>query len=195
MTDMLLYWIKEFDLDGYRCDAAGEVPTDFWEQAREELEKVKPDIMLLAEAQKPELLKSAFDIDYAWPLMHTVNDVVMSGATGHRDSRHRRTAAALFPRGALHMRMSDDHDELRATTRYGFPGAIAASVLMFTLDGAPLIYNGMEAGDSTQSRAPALFEPQKIFWGAAEVASGISEVLCGHRLACAESIRRCSKAI
>jgi glycosidase len=66
------------------------------------------------------------------------------------------------------MRMSDDHDELRATARYGFPGAIAASTLMFTLDGAPLIYNGMEAGDSTQSRAPALFEPQKIFWGAAD---------------------------
>ncbi len=39
---------------------------------------------------------------------------------------------------------------------------------MFTLDGAPLIYNGMEAGDSTQSRAPALFEPQKIFWDAAQ---------------------------
>jgi glycosidase len=64
------------------------------------------------------------------------------------------------------MRMSDDHDELRATTRYGFPGAIAASALMFTLDGTPLIYNGMEVGDATQSRDPALFEPQKIFWGA-----------------------------
>jgi glycosidase len=64
--------------------------------------------------------------------------------------------------------MSDDHDELRAVTRYGFPGAIAASVLMFTLDGAPLIYNGMEVGDSTQSRSPALFEPEKIFWSAAE---------------------------
>ena len=64
------------------------------------------------------------------------------------------------------MRMSDDHDELRAMTRYGFPGAIAASALMFTLDGVPLIYNGMEVGDSTQSGDPALFEPQKIFWGA-----------------------------
>jgi glycosidase len=66
------------------------------------------------------------------------------------------------------MHVSDDHDELRATTRYGYPGAIAASALMFTLDGTPLIYNGMEVGDSTQSRSPALFEPQKIFWGAEE---------------------------
>ena len=168
MTDMLLYWIKEFDLDGYRCDAAAEVPTDFWEQARKELEALKPDIMLLAEAQKPELLKYAFDIDYAWPFLHTVDEVIMNGEPATRVRENIEQQRALFPKGALHLRMSDDHDELRATTRYGFPGAIAASALMFTLDGAPLIYNGMEVGDSTQSGAPALFEPQKIFWGAAE---------------------------
>jgi cyclomaltodextrinase / maltogenic alpha-amylase / neopullulanase len=167
MLDMLVYWIKEFDLDGYRCDAASELPTDFWEQARVALEKVKPDIMMLAEANAPDLLKSAFDIDYSWPLMHTVNDVIMEGqpATGIRTTVEQQQA--LFPKGALHMRISDDHDELRATTRYSYPGAIAASALMFTLDGAPLIYNGMEVGDSTQSAAPALFEPQKIFWDSA----------------------------
>jgi len=168
MTDMLIHWIKDFDLDGFRCDAAAEVPTDFWEQARKELEGVKPDIMLLAEAQKPELLKGAFDIDYAWPLMHIVDDVIMNGAPATRIRESIDQQRGMYPRGALHMRISDDHDELRATTRYGYPGAIAASVLMFTLDGTPLIYNGMEVGDSTQSRAPALFEPQKIFWDAAQ---------------------------
>jgi glycosidase len=59
MTDMPIYWIKNLDLDGYRCDAAGEIPTDFWEQARTELDRVKPDIMMLAEASKPELMRSA----------------------------------------------------------------------------------------------------------------------------------------
>jgi len=167
MIDMLIYWIKDFDLDGFRCDAAGEVPTEFWEQARAALEKIKPDIMLLAEANKPDLLRSAFDIDYSWPLMHSVDDVIMNGqpATAIRASVEQQQS--LFPKGALHMRISDDHDELRATTRYSYPGAIAASALMFTLDGAPLVYNGMEVGDSTQSRDPALFEPQKIFWAAA----------------------------
>ena len=166
MTDVLLYWVKDFDLDGYRCDAAGEVPTDFWEAARKELDRVKPDIMMLAEASKPELLRSAFDIDYAWPMLHTVDDIEMNGepATKVRDTMELQDT--LFPRGALHMRMSDDHDELRAVTRYGFRGAIAASALMFTLNGTPLIYNGMEVGDDTQSSAPALFEPQKIFWEA-----------------------------
>jgi len=167
MIDMLVYWIKTFDLDGFRCDAAGEVPTDFWEQARVALEKVKPDIMLLAEADKPELLRTAFDIDYSWPLMHTLNEVIMDGEPATAIRTNVEQQKERFPKGALHMRISDDHDELRATTRFSYPGAIAASALMFTLDGAPLIYNGMEVGDSTQSAAPALFEPQKIFWQAA----------------------------
>ena len=46
------------------------------------------------------------------------------------------------------MRISDDHDEARAVTRYGLNGALAASALIFTLDGVPLIYNGMENGDT-----------------------------------------------
>ncbi len=168
MTEMLIYWIKEFDLDGYRCDAAGEVPTQFWEQARAELTNVKPDIMLLAEASKPELMVKAFDVDYSWPLLNTLNDVVMNGQPATAVRTVIEQQRALFPQGTLHMRISDDHDELRATTRYSYPGAIAASALLLTLDGVPLIYNGMEVGDSTQSRDPALFEPQKIFWGAAQ---------------------------
>ena len=89
-----------------------EVPTDFWEQARKELDQAKPDIIMLAEAQKPDLLRSAFDIDYAWPMLHTVDDIEMNGepATKVRDTIEQQDA--LFPRGALHMRMSDDHDEL-----------------------------------------------------------------------------------
>ena len=69
-----------------------------------------------------------------------------------------------FPKGTLHMRISDDHDEARAVARYGLRGALAASALMFTLDGVPLLYNGMEAGDATESGDPALFEKLTIFW-------------------------------
>src|SRR4029077_7156311 len=73
-----------------------------------------------------------------------------------------------YPRGALHMRFSDNHDERRAIARFGEPAALAASALMFTLDGVPLIYNGMEVGDTTESGAPALFEKLPVFWPIAE---------------------------
>src|ERR1041385_1293040 len=168
MTDVLKYWVREFDLDGFRCDVAEEVPTDFWEHARAELEKIKPDIVMLAEGHKPELLAHAFDFDYSWPLHSALTDVLQ----GRKPAAELRTVwereFAQWPKGSLHMRFSDNHDERRAIARFGEPAALAASVLMFTLDGVPMLYNGMEVGDTTESGAPALFEKLPIFWPIAE---------------------------
>jgi glycosidase len=164
MIAMLKYWIQTCDVDGFRCDSASMVPTDFWEQVRSELTKVKPDIMMLAEASKPELLVKAFDIDYSWPLLATMNDILIRGAPASNIRRSWEKSRAQFPRDALHMRISDDHDESRAVARYGLNGALAASALMFTIDGVPLIYNGMEAGDATESGGGALFDKLPIFW-------------------------------
>src|SRR5229473_736965 len=168
MTDMLKYWIREFDLDGFRCDVAEEVPTDFWENARVELERVKPDIVMLAEAHKAELLRKAFDFDYSWPLHSALTNVLQGRdrASVLRDEWGKEFRE--WPRGALHMRFSDNHDERRAIARFGEPAALAASALMFTLDGIPLLYNGMEVGDTTESGAPALFEKLPVFWPIAE---------------------------
>ena len=164
MITMLKYWLKEGDVDGFRCDVAWGVPVDFWEQARVELEKTKPDIMLLAEADKPAYLVKAFDLDYSWKLMWAMNDVLVKGAPAAGIRRSWEESRAQFPRDALHLRISDDHDETRAIERYGMNGALAASALMFTLDGVPLLYNGMEVGDATESADPALFDKLTICW-------------------------------
>jgi glycosidase len=166
MVAMLKHWIDPatFDLDGFRCDVASMVPTDFWEEARIELTKVKPDIMLLAEASKPELLVKAFDADYAWPLHGTLNFVLLNGAPAADFKKSWDESRQQFPQGSLHMRISDNHDEARAVARFGIKGALAASALMFTLDGVPLLYNGMEVGDATESGDPALFEKLPVFW-------------------------------
>src|ERR1044071_6036731 len=168
MTDMLKHWIREFDLDGFRCDVAGEVPTDFWENARRELEQIKPDIVMLAEAHKAELQVTAFDLDYSWPL-HTALTNVLQGRGRASDLRDEWAKEVKeWPKGALHMRFSDNHDERRAIARFGEQGALAASAFVFTLDGVPMIYNGMEVGDTTESGAPALFEKLPIFWSIEE---------------------------
>lgn len=164
MIAMFKYWVQTCDVDGFRCDVASMVPTDFWVQARTELEKIKPDIMLLAEASKPELLAKAFDIDYDWPLLATLNKVLIDSAPASDIRRSWEKSLAQFPKNALHMRISDDHDEARAVARYGLNGALAASALMFTLDGVPLLYNGMEVGDATESGDPALFDKLTIVW-------------------------------
>jgi cyclomaltodextrinase / maltogenic alpha-amylase / neopullulanase len=168
MTDVLKYWIREFDLDGFRCDVAGEVPADFWERARAEIEKIKPEVVMIAEASKPDLMVKAFDLDYAWPFHSTLTRVMMgsSPATAIREVWEQERAK--FPKGCSHMIFSDDHDESRAIARFGERGALAASALVFTLDGVPLLYNGMEVGDTTESGAPALFEKMPVFWQVSE---------------------------
>jgi cyclomaltodextrinase len=168
MTDMLKYWVREFDLDGFRCDVAEEVPTDFWENARAELDKIKPDIALLAEGHKAELLVKAFDFDYSWPIHSALTRVLQGHARASELRSEWEKEFKEWPRGSLHLRFSDNHDERRAIARFGEPAALAASALMFTLDGVPLLYNGMEVGDTTESGAPALFEKLPIFWPIAE---------------------------
>jgi glycosidase len=168
MIEMLKYWVREFDLDGFRCDVAGFVPTDFWETARAEVDKIKADTIWLAEWESPDLLVKAFNLDYSWA-NHSALDKVLHGNLPAYEIRKTWEAdCAKMPKGALRMRFSDNHDERRAIARFGEKGALAAQALVFTLDGVPMFYNGMEAGDTTESGAPALFEKLPVFWQISE---------------------------
>lgn len=168
MLDLLARWLKRYDLDGFRCDVAFMVPTDFWEQARTELERIKPDLLMLAEAAEPELLVRAFDLDYAWPLHARLTEVLQGQAPASSLRVVWEQERMRFPRGAQHMLFSDNHDERRALARFGERAALLASAFVFTFEGVPMLYNGMEVGDTTESGAPALFERLPIFWPIAE---------------------------
>jgi glycosidase len=164
IVEMLKMWTRDYDLDGFRCDVAGFIPTDFWEAARAEVDKIKPNTIWLAEWESPDLLVKAFDVDYSWNI-HSVMTEVLQGTKNASDIRRVwEEQKAKFPRNALRMRFSDNHDERRAIARFGERGALAAQALVFTLDGIPMFYNGMEAGDTTESGAPALFEKMPVFW-------------------------------
>ena len=168
MTEMLVSWIRDYDLDGFRCDVAFFVPTDFWDNARAQIDKIKPETIWIAEAETPDLLTKAFDLDYSWA-NHSVMTNVLQGNTPAAEIRKNwEKQKAEMPKNSLLMRFSDNHDERRAIARFGEKGALAAQALAFTLDGVPMVYNGMEAGDTTESGSPALFEKLPIFWGFAE---------------------------
>jgi glycosidase len=164
IIEMLKMWIRDYDLDGFRCDVAGFIPTDFWDTARAEVDKIKADTIWLAEAEQPDLHLKAFDLDYSWEIHSALTDVLQGRKPASLIREVWEKQNAEFPKNALRMRFSDDHDERRAIARFGERGALAAQALAFTLDGVPLIYNGMENGDTTESGAPALFEKMPIFW-------------------------------
>ena len=123
---------------------------------------------MIAEASKPELLLKAFELDYAWPFHTTLTNVFEFGAPATALIDTWKSDRARYPKGALEMRFSDNHDEKRAIVRFGERGALAASALVFTMDGVPMLYNGMEVGDTSESGAPALFENLQVFWPIAE---------------------------
>ena len=165
MIDMMKYWLKEFNLDGFRCDVAYTVPVDFWEAARAELEKINPRLIIIADAgAKPQMLSKAFDMDYAWNLFSSLTSVMESVSPAEFLRTSWEHTQQQFPKGALHLRFTDNQSETRAIARYGVRGALAAQVLMLTLDGVPLFYNGMEVGDATESGDPAMFEKVPVFW-------------------------------
>lgn len=163
MIDALKFWITEADIDGYRCDVAMEVPTDFWEEARVELQKIKP-VFMLAEASKPELCRAAFDADYAWPMKDVFNAIaatqgVNAYAREHNQKLPQSDARAIdsllaeqarsYPQDSYRMNMVTNHDlnswEGTEFERYG-RGMGAFAVLSYTLPGMPMIYSGQEVG-------------------------------------------------
>jgi cyclomaltodextrinase len=165
MIEMMKYWLKDFGVDGFRCDVAYTVPIDFWEAARAELEKINPQVIILADAgAKPALLSKAFDMDYSWSLYSRLKMVMESVSPASLMQQSWEHTQQQFPKGALHLRFTDNQSETRAVARYGVNGALAAQVLMLTIDGVPLFYNGMEVGDSTESSDPAMFEKMPVFW-------------------------------
>lgn len=163
MIDALEYWVKEADIDGYRCDVAGEVPTSFWEEARARLDQIKP-VFMLAEASKAELTLRAFDADYNWPMKDAFNAVaatqgVNKYAVGHGQNLPESNARTLtdlllkqhrqYPQGAINMNMITNHDlnswEGTEFDRFG-EAVNTFAVLSYTLPGMPMMYTGQEVG-------------------------------------------------
>ena len=73
MLDAMKYWVQEANIDGYRCDYAGGVPTYFWETARATLDTIKPVFMLAENQDNLGLLEYAFDCNYGWTMHHNMN--------------------------------------------------------------------------------------------------------------------------
>lgn len=165
MTDMLKHWVREFGVDGFRCDVAFTVPIEFWEQARAELEQIHPEVIMLADANStPNLLAKAFNMDYSGSLYWAQNRVLSGLSPATFLNQSWSNTRKQFAPDALHLRFSDNHETTRSVARFGVNGALIAQVLMLTLDGVPLFYNGMEVGDATESNDPALFEKMPVFW-------------------------------
>ena len=158
------YWISEFDVDGYRCDAAAWVPSDFWDEIHATLDSIRP-VFMLAEADLPEHHKKAFNMSYDWKLHHIFNDIARKKKSAYSIAEHFQWVDTVYPNDSYLMQFTSNHDENSWNgtefERMG-DGARTFAVLAATLPGMLLIYNGQE---SAFNRRLKFFEKDSITWG------------------------------
>jgi len=164
MIESMKYWVKEFDIDGFRCDVAGMVPIEFWNSARKELDKVKP-VFMLAEAHEPELQTHAFDMTYGWQFKDYFNQIAQGKQNADSLRKYLQNKEFKhYHKNNYRMIFITNHDENtwngNEYKRLGDAYQVM-SVLTFTLPGMPLIYNGQEAGMTQELK---FFEKDPIQW-------------------------------
>ena len=163
MTDAMRYWVREAGIDGYRVDAAGLSPLDFWEQAARELRAIKP-VFLLAEWESRDLHALAFDATYAWSWWEAMKLIAEGRADATSLYPYYAWNRKFYPREAYRLLYTTNHDKnaWEGTEFETFGAAVdAVTVLSFISEGLPLIYNGQEAGNTKRL---AFFERDPIAW-------------------------------
>lgn len=176
MVDAMDFWVRETGLDGFRCDVASLVPTDFWVAARQQLQRRKP-LFMLAESDQVDLHTSgSFDMSYGWDLADVFKAIgagrqaktgpVLDGAGAvAKLAAWAQALPGRYPAEALRMRFTSNHD---FNSWHGTDGELygalypAFALLTFTLPGMPLIYNGQESG---LAKRLEFFEKDAIAWG------------------------------
>ena len=163
MTEAMKYWITETDIDGYRCDVAGFVPTDFWNNARKELDAIKP-VFMLAEWEDRDLHAEAFDMTYAWSWFDAMCKITMEKASVESLYHYYSWNEKAYPPDSLRMLFVTNHDKnaWEGTEFESFGNGVKAAIVFSAVsEGMPLIYNGQEAGNAKRL---AFFEKDPIKW-------------------------------
>jgi glycosidase len=175
MIGAMAFWVREADIDGFRCDVAGLVPTPFWQRARKELERIKP-LFMLAESNDP-LLHPTFDMTYDWALFDLLSDIAVGKGDARDLVRYAQEAHKKYPADAYQMTFTSNHDinswRWSDTERYG-AGFRTFAVLAMLMPGMPLIYNGQESG---LAKKIAFFEKDAIDWSDYKNADFYAELL------------------
>jgi glycosidase len=164
MIEAMQFWVKECDIDGYRCDLASWVQVDFWIEARPGVDALKPLFWLgeFDELESPEYGK-VFDASYSWKWMHTTKDFYQQ----HLPLEV--LTSLLYQYGAIgdasiRAWFTTNHDENSWNgTEYDKYGDMAKALAVFsaTWNGVPLLYSGQELPNKKKLE---FFEKDVIQW-------------------------------
>ena len=152
MKKAMHWWMDTIGIDGFRCDVAGEVPTDFWNDAMAEIRAKHPDMFTLAEDEDKaqELTETAFDMYYGWTLHHLMNGVAQGSKTVEDLWSYFAKADTTIRHEAIRMNFTSNHDENSWNgTEFERMGDATDLFAAFTyvVPGMPMIYTGQMSGN------------------------------------------------
>ena len=163
MIDAMSYWITECNIDGFRADLAHLTPLSFWIKARTALDKMKPELVWLAETEELSY-HQAFDISYTWKWMHASEEFVKSDFDVSKLLSLLSSASRDFG-NELRMYYTSNHDENSWNgSEYEKYGIYARALAVFAntyIHSVPLIYSGQEL---PCKKRLSFFDKDQIDW-------------------------------
>lgn len=148
MIDAMTYWLREADIDGFRCDYAQGCPDDFWKEAITAVRAIKPDAIMLAETSRLELFTAGFDWMYSWSYLGAIQNVYGSTPAALYSTSDKEMNST--PEGKMRLRYITNHDACSEKSNQecykSQQGLLAASCFTYFLGGVPLIYSSQEIG-------------------------------------------------
>lgn len=165
MIEAMKYWVRETDIDGFRCDLASWVEVDFWQQAKPEVETIKPLFWLgeYDELDNPDYA-TVFDASYSWKWMHLTKEFYQKKLP-ITDLTNLLSQYSAIGNKSMRAWFTTNHDENTWNgTEYEKYGEMAKTLAVFsaTWNGVPLMYNGQEL--PLLNKRLEFFEKDPIPW-------------------------------
>lgn len=177
MIDAMKWWIKQSDIDGFRCDVATGPSLDFWKQCIDSLKKIK-HVFMLAEAENPELHAVGFDETYGWSVMEAFVHYHAGKITLPQVDSVINHDIAIYPENAYRLYFTTNHDwnswEGTEFERYGGMYKPLAVFTQTMYQSIPLIYSGQEVPNKRRLK---FFVKDPIIWNQYKMASFYSTLL------------------
>ncbi len=149
ISEVIRFWVTEFDVDGIRLDAADVLDFDFMRKLRITAGEVKPDFWLMGEVIHGDYNRWANE-----NTLHSVTNYHLHKAlySGHNDRNYFEIAHTVKRLQDMNKNMSlynftDNHDVERIYTKLTNKQHFTpAHILLYTLPGVPSVYYGSELG-------------------------------------------------
>ena len=159
IREVIHYWVKEFDVDGLRLDAADVLDFGFMNMLRRTADEVKPDFWLMGEVIHGEYSRWVNREHLHCVTNYHLHKALFSGHNDHNYFEIAHTVKRIYdmdrsrPEGLKLYNFVDNHDVERIASKLRSGAHFApVHVLLYTLPGVPSLYYGSEFGIQGRKR-------------------------------------------